>query len=219
MVEHHHDQHLTLKKVKHKTLDNVCHIYFYFQTTYGTEETPARISTRHEPQEIQEQINPEVQETDIDMGNNTKRDSPESRSVVLAPEKKRPRLEYPVEERHLLLQSLHWMLRRPMTVKYESPQVLLQDDDIMDYHTSIAIEMQKKKAIKPGYLFHYASRTTMTLLVDMRTYEIFKVDRETDVLTEEKLAAHWPMFEKSDASEIAQFVDEDAFEKIHVTQV
>ena len=47
----------------------------------------------------------------------------------------------------------------------------------------------------------------------------FRVDEDTDVLTEGDLAKHWHDFEVSDAAEIKQFVDEKAFTKIHVTKV
>ena len=219
LVEQQHDRHLTLKRILHQALDNVCHIYFYFYTMYGEEpmQRPAPVTTRQMPE--QSMPHPMNEDGDVEVGDNLKRDAPDSRTIIMAPEKKKQRIHFSITEQQLLMQSVHWMLRRPLQVQYESPEVLLQEDTFYNYTLEDSTDTVQKKSIKPGYLFHFSSKTTMTLHVDLRTQEILKVDTETDVLTEAQLIAHWPLFEKSDADEIAQFVHEDAFEKLHISQV
>ncbi|CAK9111867.1 Retrovirus-related Pol polyprotein from transposon RE2 (Retro element 2) (AtRE2) [Includes: Protease RE2 [Durusdinium trenchii] len=212
-------KHLTLKRILHQALDNVCHIYFYFYTMYGEEpmQRPAPVTTRQMPE--QSMPHPMNEDGDVEVGDNLKRDAPDSRTIIMAPEKKKQRIHFSITEQQLLMQSVHWMLRRPLQVQYESPEVLLQEDTFYNYTLEDSTDTVQKKSIKPGYLFHFSSKTTMTLRVDLRTQEVLKVDTETDVLTEAQLIAHWPLFEKADADEIAQFAHEDAFEKLHISQV
>ena len=49
--------------------------------------------------------------------------------------------------------------------------------------------------------------------------EIFRVDEETDALTEEKLYTHWSDFEESDKAELKQFIDEKVFRKVKLSEL
>ena len=55
--------------------------------------------------------------------------------------------------------------------------------------------------------------------MDLRTTDIFCVDSDTDALTEEQLSKCWESFELSDFAELKQFIDENAFFKLHVSEV
>ena len=55
--------------------------------------------------------------------------------------------------------------------------------------------------------------------MDLRTTDIFRVDSDTDVLNEEQLSKCWEAFEISDFAELKQFIDENAFFKLHVSEV
>jgi hypothetical protein len=45
--------------------------------------------------------------------------------------------------------------------------------------------------------------------------ECYKVDQDTDTLTEEEIVNNWKLVEEADRKEIKQFVDEKCFKKIH----
>ena len=126
MVEHNGDNHLVLKQIMHSALEDVCHLYMYYYTIYQEESPPAQITTRQAPSP-QEQRVPEQQEQAMDTQESRKREGPESRTIVLAPEKKRARYEYAEDEghseHHLLLQSMWWMTRRPMKIQYPRDEV------------------------------------------------------------------------------------------------
>ena len=75
-------------------------------------------------------------------------------------------------------------------------------------------------AVSPTkFLFHCHGKKQEVLYADVRTWQIFRVDADTEVLTEEELAQHWEAFEKSDFSELKQFVDENALFKMHISDV
>ena len=46
------------------------------------------------------------------------------------------------------------------------------------------------------------------------TGEIFKVDTDTDLLTEEEVIAHWDLVQEADRHELQQYVDETVFEAV-----
>ena len=48
---------------------------------------------------------------------------------------------------------------------------------------------------------------------------MFRVEQDTDVLTDTDLQKHWHDFEVSDEAELRQFVEEGAFVKIAATKV
>ncbi|CAE7420861.1 RE2 [Symbiodinium natans] len=66
------------------------------------------------------------------------------------------------------------------------------------------------------YLFTWPGRTSQELLVDMNTCKIYKVDEETDNLTEQECYDVWDQVDSADEAEIKQFVDTKCFSKIHV---
>lgn len=105
MIEQQHDRHLAVKRVMPPVL-----------VLYGEEPMarPAPVTTRHapEPQSM-------TADEDAEMEENLKRDAPDSRAVVLAPEKKRQRTHFTISEQQLLTQSVHWMLRRPTQIQYQ----------------------------------------------------------------------------------------------------
>ena len=68
-------------------------------------------------------------------------------------------------------------------------------------------------------LFALPCKTSATLHVDIREGQVFRVDEETNVLTEEDLQKHWHDFQASDEAEICQFIDEKAFSKLYVSKV
>ncbi|CAK8997028.1 Potassium voltage-gated channel subfamily H member 6 (Ether-a-go-go-related gene potassium channel 2) (ERG-2) (Eag-related protein 2) (Ether-a-go-go-related protein 2) (Voltage-gated potassium channel subunit Kv11.2) [Durusdinium trenchii] len=215
MMEHNGDSHLTLKKVMHMVLEDICHLYLFYYTFYSEESPPAQITTR-QPTTMDSTAEA------MDMSESRKRDGPESRTIVLAPEKKKARYEYADDsgpsEQELLLKSLWWMTQRPQKIKYQSDGMWFNDQTlIMQYNRQHPWPSTRRQP--KHFLFHFHGKTEEILYMDLRTTEVFRVDSDTDVLTEEQLAKHWQAFELSDFAELKQFVDEDAFFKLHISQI
>ena len=72
---------------------------------------------------------------------------------------------------------------------------------------------------KGDYLFHIGSSTDAILHVDIRTSDVWRVDTEHDDINEDDVAKIWPLVEEADKSEVEQFVQEDAFKKIHRLEI
>jgi len=68
-------------------------------------------------------------------------------------------------------------------------------------------------------LLHLHCRTEAQLYICLKRTEIFRVDEETDALTEEKLYTHWSDFEESDKAELKQFIDEKVFRKVKLSEL
>ena len=217
MMEHNGDNHLVLKKIMHTVLEDVCHLYMYYFTIYNEEAPPAQITTRRPPEPLQQDP--------MDTSESKKRDGPETRTIVMAPEKKRARYEYADDEgpseQELLLRSLWWMTRRPLKINYQSDETWFDNHSlIMQYNRTPASDKTTGTSKLPKhYIFHIHGKKEEILYMDLRSTEIFRVDSDTDVMTEEQLARHWEAFEQSDFAELKQFVDEGAFFKMHISQI
>ena len=215
MTEHNSDQHLKLKKVLHRNHDHVCFIYFYYYIIYSEEVPPAATSARTTNEAMDVNDN---DDSKMDTSENKKRESPETRTVVLAPEKKRQRIEFVISESQLMAKSLWYMAQHRQMIQWEPVHEWWNEHDpeLPDPPTS---SLATRTPQDEKLLFHYYGKTEGYFHVDLRTQEVFRVDSDTDVLTEEQLAKHWADFEESDFLEIKQFVDEDAFDKMHVNQL
>ena len=51
--------------------------------------------------------------------------------------------------------------------------------------------------------------------MDLRTSDVWKVDTEHDDITEDDVYKIWPQVDAADRTEVEQFVQEQAFKKIH----
>ena len=226
ITEHNTDSVIHIKELFSKNLENLCHIYIYGYVQLNTEEstTTAKISRRPDSQQSQEaELDDPMSVTsspttmddpDIDEPNETsasKRKGPETRTVVLAPEKKKLRTELHT----LYLNSMHWMLQRSRKIRF--PMHHLWSDDHPRW-----IRAKQKPRINQAperLLLHLHCRTSAHLHIYLLTGEIYRVDEDTDVLSEEKVLEHWSDFEESDKAELKQFIDEKVFRKVKLSDV
>ena len=65
------------------------------------------------------------------------------------------------------------------------------------------------------YLVEFPGKGPKNFYVDVLNGEMYKVDDETDNITEEDCWGIWPLVEQADAAEIGQFVETKSFKKIH----
>ena len=105
VVEHNTDSHIHVKELFNKEIDKLCHLYLYGFVNLETEENsiPMRISRRVVPEALQpgedqgEAIStssPTSLDHEADAADEShKRKDPDSRTVVIAPEKKKQRTD------------------------------------------------------------------------------------------------------------------------------
>eukprot|EP00435_Cladocopium_sp_Y103_P048511 s541_g14.t1 len=218
VTEHLTDHHISMKKSMFRALDEVCFLYLYKYTFFLEDNVPVTSTSRLPPVQDRKSSTMSIEDATMTEPRTQaiKRDGPETRSVVIGQERKKQRLQFvmPLEELHL--RSLWWMLQRPILVNWD-PLAFFEtcSEELASFASHRDHEMQRHAQS----LFNIPCRTPAVLHVDLREGHVFRVDEDTDVLTEADLAKHWHDFEVSDAAEIKQFVDEKAFTKLHITKV
>ena len=75
------------------------------------------------------------------------------------------------------------------------------------------------KVNKTNYLLHLHCKTEAYLNIDLKDGQIFRVDSDTDTLTEDQLINNWQDFENSDHQELEQFVNEKVFRKVSLADL
>ena len=114
ITEHNSDAHLHIKEYLNRHVDKLCHLYFYGYVVHQNEENnmPFKITKRKMPEQLPLPEAQDLPDTEMEEPEDNKRKGPDSRTVVLAPEKKKQRIQW--TSRDLLYQrSLWWMLQRP----------------------------------------------------------------------------------------------------------
>lgn len=228
--EHWSDHHIKMKKISNDKQENICMIYLYFHVVNQEEETRKDLN-RSRDQAVPDAnapltTTPAAMSVDDNNMNDdqeergTKRESPDSRTVVIAPEKKRSRVDYWTSHSvYYNSSSLHYLLDKKRLTKMDFPdgwtgvQQWAENkfaSDNMEYLN------QKNKLNKDIYLFHIGSSTDAILHVDLRTSDVWKVDTNTDDIGEEDVYSIWSQVEEADKKELLQFVQEGAFKKRHV---
>ena len=212
LTENHSDAHIHIKEYLQHNIDSLCHLYLFGYVKYNQDETsiPARI-TRRKPAEPSDQG--QLQDEEMEEQAELKRKGPDSRTVVLAPEKKKQKTYWTSTE--LLHQrSIWWMLQRPKKIVLEPAPIWYELDDRW---------MQKKaketKINKQNYLLHLYCKKPAHLNIDLKNGLIFRVDSDTDTLTEQQLINNWHDFETADKQELSQFVTEKVFKKVKLSDL
>ena len=149
-----------------------------------------------------------------------KRDGPETRTVVLSPEKKKQRIEYLRKEVDFL-ESYYSIHQRNYLIQLDTTEDWRYGYDLMTSTTRNNLvyhyqEMQRKC----GHLFVIDYKTSHQARVCLRTAHIYKVDQETDNINDDDITPDiWKQVDEADSLEVKQFVDEKAFKPIHKMQV
>ena len=230
--EHWSSDPIKLKKVTMEKLEEICSIYLFYHV-FQNEEITNREWKHSQPMdsEQQQQQLPDLQapgdqpqpmdadDTDCSEQHGQKRDGPDSRTVVIAPEKKKMRTEYwSSHSVYYKASSLHYLLDRRRRIKTDAPTSwtgtqLWADNTLTEQFFQ---EQQQHTAVKGRgeYLFHIGSSKNALLHVDLRTSDVWKVDTEHDDITEDDVYKIWPQVDAADRTEVEQFVQEQAFKKI-----
>ena len=163
---------------------------------------------------------PSMEETPEAHG--TKREGPDTRTVMIAPEKKRQKFDgWSSHSIYYNLSSLHYLLDRKKFIKIEFPEQwrghqMWADNKLSMKFFQDEIDYRNNKLNNKGdFLFHIGASEDAVLHVDVRTSDVWKVDTEHDDIDEEAALKIWPLVEEADRLEVEQFVQEAAFEKVH----
>eukprot|EP00435_Cladocopium_sp_Y103_P007263 s3374_g2.t1 len=223
VTEHNTDSHIHIKELFNKEIDNLCHLYLYGFVQIQTEETsiPLRISRRLDDAVAHQDEQADSMSTSSPTGMDhedcpdeeraVKRKDPETRTVVIAPEKKKQKTELHM----LFLKSIWWMMQRPRQVLLPPHEIWYEEDIRWMRRKLLATNVQAPERL----LFHWHCRTDAHMVIYLQTGEMYRVDEDTDVLTEEQLIKHWDAFEVSDRAELKQFVDEKVFRKVRLADL
>ena len=248
-TEHWNDTSIKFKKITSQKEEELCCIYLYYYVANQEEETTEawkRSSASNEAPESMSvagstsasmrtstsnredgQLSTEMSGiADIEDHDDRKRDGPDSRTVVLAPETKRQRCEYwssHLEEYNA--SSLHYLLDRRKIIKSELPEQWFGTQQWADngstekWFNADNHYYDKMIKSKGDFLFHIGASQDAILHVDVRTSDVWRVDTEHDDINEEEAVKIWPLVDEADKNEVEQFVQEQAFKKIHRLEI
>ena len=221
--EHKSDRHLQLKKITNDPREDTCILYFYYYNVNYVEENRDAGKQRVEeevPDTSMKSVTTSSEATMESVLESKKRDGPETRTVVLAPERKKQKMDY-------VKKDVEFMKSWYMATATKN---VVQLDFAPDWHTGYDLMttatrnfLMKKYDMERqnyDYLFYLAYKSNHEAVACLRTARIYKVDDETAVLEDYDITPQmWPEIDEADKKEIQQFVDEKAFKPIHRLQL
>ena len=214
--EHKNSNHLRLKKISNHAREDLCVLYFYYYQDTGPEETSSL--TRPTTSEEKERKENNGGEMDVDNQSSKKRDGPETRTVVIAPEKKRQKIAM-MQKDVEFLQSFYLNSNQNKIILDYSEEWRTGYDFMVAAVRHFLLQGYEQMRQRGSHLFNIAYKTTCKAAACLRTAEIFKVDEDTNDINEDKISPDlWPQIDAADKAEIKQFVDEGAFKKLHQSQ-
>eukprot|EP00438_Fugacium_kawagutii_P029807 Skav231475 [mRNA] locus=scaffold1100:530653:539709:- [translate_table: standard] len=229
--EHWTSDAIKLKKVVASGEDDVCWIYLFYHVLGQEETTQADFKKSNMvPEDMSvsnsDDVLPTSSPTSMDDQNITvgvKRDGPDSRTVVLAPEKKRMRLDYWASHSiYYNASSIHHLMNVRRKIKDDLPsswtgaQLWAENRFAEDFFLEeIKHKQQCDDLRNHAYLMHIGSSHDAILNIDLRTTEVYRVDTEHDDIQEDDVYQIWKQVDEADRAEVAQFVHEGVFQKIH----
>ena len=116
--------------------------------------------------------------------------------------------------------NLYWVMHWTQAVPTEYPD-MWQSFENSVYMAQWDISMSHGGSTEPrpepsqNYLFTWPGKTSVELMACLRTAEVYKVDEETDNISEEQCYPIWDQVEQADEDEVKQFVETKSFDKVH----
>jgi hypothetical protein len=222
--EHKNSNHLRMKKVSNYSREEICIIYFYYYLPGGEahfEPKPKNQPSGHQPVPVQPQQphslpQPDVEEMETDNAQK-KRDTSEA-GINNNPEKKKQKIA--MMKKDIAFLQTYYINNTRNKIILDFPEDWRHGYDIMlaSVRNALNQEYQHRQRTS-SHLFQINYKLSSPASACLRTAQIFKVDEETDNVTEENITPEmWPKVEEADRAEIRQFVEERAFKKIHRDQ-
>lgn len=219
-VQHHpNSNNLKLKKISNLAKEDTCMIYFYYYKTASMEPSSSDTTEAKKEKTSSTSTSQIMDEMDVDPPDR-KRESPETRTVVIAPEKKKQKVAWTRKDLNFL-EDFYMDHTKNMLILLDYPNswktgCYFMTQEIKNFLTKK--HDQDRRALP--VLFNINYKTDHHALACLRTSEIYKVDQETNNISEADLTPDiWPEVDKADLAEIKQFVEESAFKKIHKSQI
>ena len=221
--QHNSDHHVKMKKVSNYLREEVCALYFYYYEMANEEtevmdkkENDVKMVTPKSSTISDATIEEQEQEARL------KRQGPDSRTVVLAPEKKKQKIHY-IENNQIedYLREFHYYMNRRRKINLEFPDAWKKDSQLF-YQSmrTLRIQYYNEKKKNLPMLFNIDYKHDCGALACLRTARIYKVDSDTSNIDEENIDPKlWKEVDQADEAEIKQFADEKAFKKIHRMQI
>eukprot|EP00435_Cladocopium_sp_Y103_P056006 s391_g18.t1 len=222
--EHKSDNHLQMKKISNFQREDLCVLYFFYyhgplDDTSTTSLKPSTLPTQKptSTSNIPEDDAPQPMDEDPA---NRKREGPETRTVVLSPEKKKQKMAYIQKDLEFLR---HWYLAHSPSAQV---QLDFSDDWRHGYNLmtnltrNFLFQKYEQDRKKLDMLFCIEYKSNHEVLACIRTAHIYKVDEETNTFEDHEITPEmWPQVDEADSNEIKQFVDEKALKPIHRLQI
>ena len=220
-----------MKKISAEKQEDLCIIYMFYHV-FNQEDCTQRdwrrssTTTAAQPmpdQQDQQQgssadqpMDDDVSMEDCEAHPSLKREGPDTHThtVVIAPEKKKMRLDYAASYVACYNAcSIHHLMDRRRKIKMEFPNswhgTQLWAENILTEKLMAEASMHQKQCDthqNHQHLFHIAASHDASLHVDLRTSEVWRVDVEHDDISEDDVYKIWPLVEEAGRQEVAQFV-------------
>lgn len=210
--EHGSSNHLKMKKISNYAKEDMAMIYFYYYNEANV-EGPVAITDQMKKED---QLNAPMDDAGP-ASTGVKRAGPETRTVVIAPEKKKQRIAM-VRRDLEFLKSFYMDTTKNNIVILDYPKSWNDGYDLMTAELrNYLMKNYNMERRKLPILFSISNHKAECCL---RTAEVFKVDQETNNTDDESITVEmWPEVNAADLAEVKQFVDEGAFEKIHKSKI
>lgn len=215
--EHKNANHLKAKKFSAYVKEEICILYFYYYNDPAEEPAPA--SRPDQSAKANDSASTPPGSMDVDK-ESKKRDGPETRTMVLAPERNCQKVCL-VRKEFEFLRAWYNQSNHSKLIWWDYADGWKNGYDLMTSTTRSFLQQHRdqERALLPA-LFNIQYKAGGPAQACLRTARIFKVDEATSNIDENDITPD--MWDKVDAAELAgpqQFVDERAFKKIHRSQI
>ena len=223
--EHNSDNNMIMKKITNYAREDICIMYLFRYVTKISEDmersSQKMPTTSLEPMQVTPPHHEGQEPEDMDVERHgEKREGPDSRTVTIAPERKKQKTMLVKKDLEFLR---HYFIatNKDRLVQLGFPENWKNDYNLMMTTTRkfLIKQYDERRKMLPE-LFHIEYKQNHFAYANLLTGEIYKVDQETNNIEDEDITpAIWKELDEADRNEVKQFVDEKAFKKIHKSQV
>ena len=213
--------------------EDLCFMYLFY---YNHMEDEPRPVTKEPPELPMTPMELDSNEPAMDTSDllDAKRKGPESRTVFIGPENKRARTDYLVMamvnevelETEPYLQQAHYLFSQGRRHKIGFQHQLLTACNmpivsLLDAHMSRAAipRLSGAKCDLGRPLVEWPGRVYEDFHVDLQDGSSFKVDTDTDVISEADVFPIWDQVEEADKKELKQFIDTKSFRCVAMNEI
>ena len=220
---------LKIKDMVPFPVEDACFVYLFYYNHFDDEVRPTATKEFLEPMPTVpmelDSLEPAMDTTDLI---DHKRKGPETRTVIIGQENKKQRTdslvlramnsdEYDISYLH----QLHWLAYRDRKVKIDMQEHLRSACNVsmyslLDAHMSKCLTSSTTSTFSSTTrpLVVWPGRHYSTFHVDLQDGATFKVDTDTDNISESEVYKIWGQVEAADHKELLQFIETKSFRKV-----